>query len=145
MTKKVTCDLLHTCGGKTEATSLTVTTFSRTNSVNGHSDGGSGKASGSLDGVTAQSRVDECNRDFSSIDHCHCTIQKPRTSPEVANPRTVKIVLTFAGSYLIVFLLLVYVPRRGSTVPVTASALLAIPAAIYLSWRISKRSPPNGR
>lgn len=65
---------LHTCEGKTEATSLTVTTFSRTNSVNAHSGGGSGKASGNLEGATAQSRVDECNGDFATVSESPPTV-----------------------------------------------------------------------
>ena len=51
----------------------------------------------------------------------------------------VKLALKFVGCWLLLFLLLYYLPRKRTTVPVIPAALLAIPGAVYLTWRISKQ------
>jgi hypothetical protein len=51
-----------------------------------------------------------------------------------------KVILAFIGSYLLFVAMLYYVPRHGTTVPLKPSALLALPAAAYITWRIFKQS-----
>jgi hypothetical protein len=53
---------------------------------------------------------------------------------------TIKRVLQFAGLYGVLFLMLRYLPRHDKTVPAIPAAVLALPTAVFVMWKINNPS-----
>jgi len=76
MTTATDCTRSLMYAGKMVSRYPTATMFFWMNLVNGVSDGGSGKASGSSDGVTARlSKLNECNGDVTTVDGAYSHVR----------------------------------------------------------------------
>jgi len=53
---------------------------------------------------------------------------------------TIKRTIQFVVLYVALFLALRYLPRHGTTAPTIPAAVLALPAAAFVMWKIYKQA-----
>jgi hypothetical protein len=51
-----------------------------------------------------------------------------------------KLALQFVILYALIFLAAHYLPRHGTTVPTIPAAVMALPVAAFILWRIHKQA-----